>query len=68
VFFLHALGNLAGSIYMSGEVAVGDRLFLTLLAATLILAIALTAFRDRFDWSQRVWERVAGKRVEGIDA
>ena len=68
VFFLHALGNFAGSLYMSGEVAVGDRRFLTLLAVTLILALGLTVLRDRFRWSKWVWERVAGEQEGAIDA
>lgn len=68
VFFLHALGNLAGSLYMSGEVAVGDRLFLTLLTATLVVAIGLTAFCDRFRWSRWVRDRVVAEKVVVIDA
>jgi membrane protease YdiL (CAAX protease family) len=54
VFFLHALGNFGASLYMSGKVAVGDNRFITLLVITLILAVAVTALRDRFPWSGRV--------------
>jgi membrane protease YdiL (CAAX protease family) len=54
VFFLHALGNLGGALYMSGDVAVGESLFLAVLALTLLLAIGVTALRDRWSWSARI--------------
>ncbi len=54
VFFLHAIANLGAALYMSGEVAVGDRLYLSLLVAMAALAIAVTVLRDRFSWSKRL--------------
>jgi len=57
VFFLHALGNLGGAMYMTGSVAVGDSRFIALLAATLVLALGVTALRKRWSWSDRVMGR-----------
>lgn len=67
VFFLHAIGNLGAALYMSGEVAVGDRLYISLLVATAVLAITVTLLRDRFSWSARLGSLTAssGERRTG---
>ncbi len=59
VFFLHAIGNLGAALYMSGDVAVGDSLYISLLVATAVLAIVVTLLRDRFAWSERLFRREA---------
>lgn len=62
VFFLHAIVNLAGALYMSGDVAVGDNLFISLLVVTALVAIGATIVRERFSWTERLWRSVAGEQ------
>jgi hypothetical protein len=57
VFSLHALANLAGALYMSGDVAVDDGLFTTLLLATIGLGVVTTLLQARLPWSDRIASR-----------
>ncbi len=54
VFFLHGIGNLVSALYTSGDVAVGNNLFISLLVVTAFASILVTAFREKIPWTQRV--------------
>jgi len=56
VIFLHALGNLSGALFMSGPVAVGQTLYLSLLGVTVVTGVTFTVLRDRWEWSRKVAE------------
>jgi membrane protease YdiL (CAAX protease family) len=57
VFFMHALGNLAGALYMSGNVAVGNTQFIVLLVVTLVLAVGVTLKAGHIPWIRKLQQQ-----------